>query len=106
MTWAAVALLALAVAIVFGKVVKMAGDIDRMERELEELTSAGDGMALLLETLSAEIRAGANSAARMTALADKMDAKEKVWIEKTLANTPAAVEPDLPPDAPPGGEGE
>ena len=85
------------------KVVLMAAAIDRVETELGELTSAGDAMALLLETLATEIRAGANSEARMNALADKMDEKEQAWIAAALRNTPA--DPELPPDPPPGEEG-
>jgi hypothetical protein len=81
-----------------GKVDRMAGELDRIETELSELTDAGEGMKLLLETLAAEIRANANNAARMTQIADKMDAKGKAWVDATLANTPAA---ELPPDGPP-----
>ncbi len=82
-----------------GKVDRMADGLDRVETELQELTDAGEGMRLLLETLATEIRQGANSAARMTAIADKMDQKGKAWVEATLANTPAAEPPaeDPPP---------
>lgn len=77
------------------KVGKMAGELERIETEVSEMSGVIDSATATLEKLAKLIRDNAADPARLNKIADDLDAKANALAEAIKAN-----DPDTPP-APP-----
>lgn len=71
----------------------MAGELDRIESEVTEISSAVDSAVSLLSQLAQLIRDNVGSPARLNKIADDLDTKGKALAEAVVANTPAEEPP-------------
>jgi hypothetical protein len=83
------------VALILWKVLTMSDAVDRIESEVAEAKSVAQSAIALLGGLSQQIRDNAQDPAKLTALADELDANNAALAAAVVANTPsAAVEGD------------
>ena len=73
---------------IWRRIIRMALNFDRLEREVGELTTVVDGVVALLTALATEIRDSAGNQAKMEALADKIDAEQARIAAAVAAQTP------------------
>lgn len=66
----------------------MAGELDRIESEVSEISGASDSAIALLNKLAQLIRDNAADPARLTKIADDLDAKGTALAEAVTANDP------------------
>lgn len=74
------------------KVGKMAGELERIETEVTEISGAVDSAIALLGELADLIRNNAGDPARLNKIADDLDAKGSALAAAVVAN-----DPDIPP---------
>lgn len=75
---------------------KMAGELDRIETEVSEMSGSVDSATALLEKLAQLIRDNAGNPARLQKIADDLDAKGGELAAAVVAN-----DPDIPAEEPP-----
>lgn len=77
-------------------VTKMSEQMDKMTTEVSEAKTVMEGAAVLLGTLSQQIRDLKDDPAKLEALAAELDASSNALGEAIAANTPAAEPPAEP----------
>lgn len=78
------------------KVGKMAGELERVQTEVTEISGTVDSAVALLEKLAQLIRDNATNPAALNKIADDLDAKGNALAAAVVAN-----DPDTPPPPPP-----
>ena len=76
-----------------GEIRHMAGELDALTREVAENKTVMESAAVLLASLSAQIRALATDPAALQKLADDLDANSNALAAAVEANTPATEPP-------------
>jgi ABC-type transporter Mla subunit MlaD len=79
----------------------MSAEIDRLAASVKANADAEQSAATLLAELSGLIRQSVNDPAKLTALADDLDAQRQALAAAVTANTPAAPTPAPTPAPPP-----
>lgn len=69
---------------------KMALDFNRLETEVAQNNDAVQSVITLLTSIAQEIRDSAANQAKITALADRLDAQTQALADAVVANTPTA----------------
>jgi hypothetical protein len=83
-------------AVVFWRIQKMSTELDRVATEVGETNTLIDSAITLLGNLSQMIRDAGTDPAKLTELADSLDAEQNKLAAAIVANTPAAPGEDTP----------
>jgi len=75
------------------RIKRMANELDRIESEVTDISGAVDSAIALLGKLADLIRNSVNDPARLTKIADDLDAKGKALADAVVANDPDAPTP-------------
>lgn len=67
--------------------------IDNLESELEELTTVDESILVLLKRLSDQIKEAGTNPARLKAITDRLDRRNKEIAAAVIAHTPGANPP-------------
>lgn len=77
------------------RMMKMNAAVERLAREVQELTTVNESAIALIEGLAQEIRDAAGDEARLNELADSLDAQTTRLADAVDANTEAPEEPPV-----------
>lgn len=75
-------------------------DLTALQAKVQAATDVEQSAILLLQQLSADLKAAATDPAKVQALADELDAKTQALAAAIVANTPAAPAPPAPTPVP------